>query len=117
LVVRARPHPTDPNRCLWDKFTFVRRPDPAVAVAAGVPYEGRTDVVRNPPRPEHDEFQHQDVIEGRKTMAITIDQDIHYIRDVQAGMHSRGFDAARLSDEEVRIQHYHDWMDHIMGVR
>jgi hypothetical protein len=50
-------------------------------------------------------------------MAITIDQDIHYIRDIQAGMHSRGFDAAVLSDEEVRIQHYHDWMDHVMGVR
>jgi phenylpropionate dioxygenase-like ring-hydroxylating dioxygenase large terminal subunit len=117
LVARARPHPTDPNRCLWDKFTFVRRPDPAVAAAAGVPYEGRQDRAEVTARPEHDEFDHQDIIEGRKTMAITIDQDIHYIRDIQAGMHSRGFDAAVLSDEEVRIQHYHDWMDHVMGVR
>ena len=48
---------------------------------------------------------------------ITIDQDVHYIRDVQAGMHSRGFGAQKLCDDEVRIQHYHDWLDHWMGNR
>jgi phenylpropionate dioxygenase-like ring-hydroxylating dioxygenase large terminal subunit len=117
LIARARPHPSDPNRCLWDKFTLVRDPDPAVAAAAGVPYEGRTDVDRDRPRPEHDEFTHEDVIAGRKTMAMTIDQDIHYIRDIQAGMHSRGFNHAVLNVEEARIQHYHDWLDHTMGVR
>lgn len=39
------------------------------------------------------------------------------IRDVQAGMHSRGFSQQLLNNDEVRIQHYHDWMDHVMGVR
>ena len=50
-------------------------------------------------------------------MTITIDQDIHLIRDVQAGMRSRGFTTAMLSDEEARVQHYHDWLDHFIGVR
>ena len=50
-------------------------------------------------------------------MTITIDQDVELIRDIQAGMHSRGFDRAVLSDEEVRIQHFHDWLDHVLGVR
>ena len=48
-------------------------------------------------------------------MTITIDQDIHLIRDVQAGMRSRGFDTALLSDEEIRVTHYHQWLDHYMG--
>ena len=33
------------------------------------------------------------------------------------GMHSRGFVDQLLNDDEVRIQHYHDWMDHHMGKR
>jgi len=118
LVMRARPHPTDPNKCFWDKLTFRRQPDPAVAVAAGVeftPYSQKD--LEHVPRPEHDEFDQDEVIAGRKTMNITVDQDVHLIRDVQAGMHSRGFTTQVLSDEEVRIQHYHDWLDHTMGVR
>jgi len=117
LIARARPHPSDPDRCLWDKFTLVRDPDPAVAAAAGVAYEGRDVSGDDHPRRVHDEFTHEDVIAGRKTMAMTIDQDIHYIRDIQAGMHSRGFRHAVLNVEEVRIQHYHDWLDHTMGIR
>jgi hypothetical protein len=25
-VMRARPHPTDPNKCFWDKYTFKLAP-------------------------------------------------------------------------------------------
>lgn len=116
LVVRARPHPTDPNRCYWDKFTFHMQPNKDVADRAGVAFEPFDAADVEPvPRPEHDEFTQEDIIAGRKTMTITIDQDVHLIRDVQAGMHSRGFDAQELCDDEVRIQHYHDWLDHWVG--
>ena len=47
-------------------------------------------------------------------MTRTIDQDVHLIRDVQAGMRSRGFDTAILCDDESRVQHYHDWLNHFM---
>jgi len=115
LIARARPHPTDPNWCYWDKFTFVRQPCEAVAQRHGVPFEPHDPTAVAPvPRPVHDEFTQEDIIEGRKTMGSTIDQDVHYIRDVQAGMHSQGFDAALLCDEEARIQHYHDWLSHWM---
>jgi phenylpropionate dioxygenase-like ring-hydroxylating dioxygenase large terminal subunit len=118
LVTRARPHPTDPNRCLWDKFTFQMQPDPEIAERAGVAFEPRDPAsLEAVPRPEHDRFTQEDIIAGRKTMTITIDQDIHLIRDVQAGMRSRGFDTAKLCDDEIRIQHYHDWLDHVLGVR
>jgi phenylpropionate dioxygenase-like ring-hydroxylating dioxygenase large terminal subunit len=117
LIMRARPHPTDPNRCYWDKFSFHRQPDPAVAERAGVAFTPHPTDDRAPlERPEHDEFTQDDIIAGRKTMTITIDQDIHLIRDVQAGMRSRGFGTARLCDDEARVQHYHDWLGHHLGV-
>lgn len=113
LLARARPHPTDPNRCSWDKFTFRMAPSPEVAARAGVLYEPYPSTLFDQPeRPAHDEFDQEDIIEGRKTLGLTLDQDIHYIRDVQRGMHSRGFRAARLCDEEARVQHYHDWLNH-----
>ena len=116
LIARARPHPTDPNWCYWDKFTFRRQPNGDVAARHGVPFKPYNPTAAEPvPRPDHDEFSQEDIIEGRKTMGITIDQDVHYIRDVQAGMHSQGFDAALLCEDESRIQHYHDWLTHWMG--
>jgi phenylpropionate dioxygenase-like ring-hydroxylating dioxygenase large terminal subunit len=118
LVMRARPHPTDPNKCYWDKFTFKLQPNPAVAERAGVAFKPWKESELLPiPRPEHDEFTQEDVIAGRKTMDATVDQDIHFIRDIQSGMHSRGFTSQLLNEEEARVQHYHDWLDHFMGLR
>jgi hypothetical protein len=73
------------------------------------------DTSGNELRPERDEFPYQDIVEGRKTMTITQDQDISLIRDVQKGMHSRGFNEAWLCDDESRVQHYHTWLDRYMG--
>ena len=62
-------------------------------------------------RPEHDVFDREAVITGKKTMTITIDQDVQYLPDMQAGMHSAGFNQAVLNEDESRIQHFHDWWD------
>ena len=118
LVMRARPDPVDPNWCWWDKLTFLMMPeggDPE-ARAGALSFTPRSDPRDNrDERPIHDQFTQEDIIEGRKSMTITIDQDIHLIRDVQAGMHSRGFDTALLNNDEIRVQHYHDWLTHHMG--
>ena len=115
IVMRARPHPTDPNRCWWDKFTLHMQPREEVARRAGVAFAPLDPADLAPvPRPEHEEFTQDDIIAGRKSMTITIDQDVHLIRDIQAGMHSRGFTAQKLCDDEARVQHYHDWLDHFM---
>tara|TARA_Y100001970_G_C13518738_1_gene501925 strand:- start:171 stop:449 length:279 start_codon:yes stop_codon:yes gene_type:complete len=66
-------------------------------------------------RPDREEFTQEDVIAGEKTMDITVDQDVHLIRDVQNGMRSRGFNKQVLNDDESRIQHYHDWYSWYMG--
>ena len=55
-----------------------------------------------------------EIIAGEKTMTITLDQDIHLIRDVQKGMQSRGFKEAWLNEDESRVQHYHTWIDRYM---
>ncbi|MDA0338344.1 MAG: aromatic ring-hydroxylating dioxygenase subunit alpha [Proteobacteria bacterium] len=117
LIMRAMPHESDPNKCHWDKFTFIMEADPAIADAVNVSFNmGQDRPVAPDNRPEHDEFDQEDIIAGRKTMTITIDQDIHFIRDVQKGMHSRGFGEAWLNDDEGRVQHYHDWYNHYLGL-
>jgi hypothetical protein len=123
-VLRTRPHPTDPNKCFWDKFALRMLPDEEIQRGAKVefpPLQNRANISFNIDqgsdgviRPEHDEFTQDDIISGEKTMTITLDQDIHLIRDVQKGMHSRGFSEVWLNDEESRVQHYHSWLDHCM---
>jgi phenylpropionate dioxygenase-like ring-hydroxylating dioxygenase large terminal subunit len=124
-IMRTRPDPADPNKCLWDKFAFRMLPDTELQEKTRIefqPLQNRANVSFNldqtsdgTVRPEHDEFDQEAIIAGEKTMTITIDQDIHLIRDVQKGMHSRGFTEAWLNDDESRVQHYHNWIDRYMS--
>ncbi|MDH3640786.1 MAG: hypothetical protein OES38_01735 [Gammaproteobacteria bacterium] len=36
-------------------------------------------------------------------------------RDVQKGMHSRGFSQAWVNDDENRVRHYRTWRDRYTG--
>lgn len=124
-ILRSRPHATDPNKCYWDKFALRMFPDGQLQENASVkfpPLQNRANVSFNLDqtgdgtfRPEHDEFDQEAIIAGEKTMTITLDQDIHLIRDVQKGMQSRGFREAWLNDDEARVQHYHSWIDRYMS--
>lgn len=123
-ILRARPRDNDPNKCYWDKFALRMLPDVEIQKNAKVEFpalQNRANVSFNLDqtsdgvvRPEHDEFDQEAIIAGEKTMTITLDQDIHLIRDVQKGMHSRGFREAWLNDDEARVQHYHTWIDRYM---
>ncbi|MEN3953559.1 aromatic ring-hydroxylating dioxygenase subunit alpha [Iodidimonas sp. SYSU 1G8] len=110
-VMRPRPHPTDPDKCFFDKWTL-RIHVPADA-GRGLSLVGDPNAapLDSSERPEHEVFTREDVIAGRHSMTITIDQDIHYLKDMQAGMHSRGFTRAWLNEDEARVQHFHDWVD------
>ena len=59
-------------------------------------------------RPERDVFDYAAVISGDKSMTDTIDQDVELLSGVQAGMQSSGFDRVFLSDDEIRVQHFHN---------
>ena len=111
-IFGPKPHHSDPNKCSFTKWSFqipshqVRDESNELELLPGSSFYEQTGS-----RPEHDIFTRDDVVQGRKSLTVTIDQDIHYLNDMQAGMHSKGFDSATLSNDEERLQHFHDWVD------
>lgn len=114
-ILRSRPHATDPNKCYWDKLALRMFPDPEIQQTATNISFNLDQTSNGEDRPEHDEFDQEAIIAGEKSMTITLDQDIHLIRDVQKGMHSRGFNEAWLCDDESRVAHFHAWIDRYMA--
>ena len=110
-IYGPRPHPSDPNKCFFDKWTLSIPVEEGCDPERGLTLNPGISASREDERPEHDVFTAQDVIAGKHSLTITIDQDIYYMADMQAGMHSRGFDRAVLNEDEVRVQHFHDWVD------
>jgi len=112
-IYGPRPHPTDPGKCYFDKWTLQIPAEVAVDQDRGLNLGVNPGLLRyaQDPRPDHECFTQDDVIAGSHTLTITIDQDIHYLRDIQAGLHSRGFAHALLNADEARVQHFHDWLD------
>ena len=110
-IYGPRPHPSDPDRCYFDKFTLQIPMEVGCDVQRGLTLNAHLMASREDERPEHEVFTQEDVIAGKYSLTITLDQDIYYLSDMQAGMHSRGFDHAVLNEDEVRVQHFHDWVD------
>jgi hypothetical protein len=118
-VLRPRPHPTDPNRCEFDKMSLVMFADPALGNSVkAVNSPGRTAISAQKPadyvRPDIDVFDYQLVIDKQKTMTDTINQDVELLGSVQAGMQSAGFDMVFLNADELRVQHFHNQMDRMV---
>lgn len=126
-LMRSRPDADDPGKSQFDMITLVqfhgREEDAAAArrKGDGDDPEIGTHFRLNGPRPadyrrpERDSFTHEDIIAGRKTMTVTIDEDISLLARVQQGMTSSGFQRVWLSDEESRVQHFHDALDACLG--
>ena len=121
-LIRLRPHPTDPNRCFLDKLSFERFPvqdDPSVPDSDEVDLSAfprhATPAAGALSRPQHESFDYQDVIEGRKSMTDTIDQDLSLLSHAQQGMQSEGFQSLWLNEEECRISHFHERLDECMA--
>lgn len=120
-IMRARPHPDNPDRCQFDKFSLLRYAD-AQLVENPTEHtnQARHHVSMPGPlparyqRPEHDVFHYSQVVAGEKTMTDTIDQDVELLSSVQAGMHSQGFQSTWLNDDEMRVQHFHNQLDAII---
>ncbi len=99
--LRSRPHPTDPNQCVFDNWWYASQPEGEtgdVFTAAG-------------PVPRDEEVEH-DVFEyGEKSMGFAIDQDLNVTPGQQLGFRSRAYKGAYLSGQESRIRHYHEVID------
>lgn len=90
MLFRQRPHPTDPDRMFFDlqNYRLLKTGE------------------EKPPRPQHVHFRH-----GEKSLGLVLDQDAYNLPGVQKGMHSAGFPGLWLSDQELRIRHFHKVID------
>ena len=90
MLFRQRPHETDPNKMYFDINTYF--------------LPGKDDEI--PDRPEHKTYNY-----GEKSCGLVIDQDAHNLPGVQKGMNSKGYRGLWLSDQELRIRHFHKTID------
>jgi len=90
MLIRHRPHPTDPNRMLMDQQQYVRVPRDA----------------ERPARPKAESFHY-----GSGSLGFVTDQDTFNLVRVQQGMQSGGFDGLLLGENECRIRHMHEGID------
>ena len=50
---------------------------------------------------------HRRDVEGGTSLGVVLDQDLHNLPRVQAGMRSRAFSGLLLGAQERRIRHFH----------
>ena len=90
MLFRQRPHPDDPNKMFFDVQNY-----------ALVPSSEPT-----PERPAHRGFKH-----GEGSLGEVLDQDAHNLPMVQKGMNSAGYRGLWISNQELRIRHFHKTID------
>ena len=89
-LFRPRPHPTNPDKCLWDHQSLARIPEGA----------------EPPPRPET-VYAKASEIEYFEALA----QDMAQAQIVQQSYHSQGYSGILLNSEERRIRAMHKAID------
>ncbi|WP_321390374.1 aromatic ring-hydroxylating dioxygenase subunit alpha [Emcibacter sp.] len=107
FIMRFLPHATDPNIMYYDTMTLFRPaddPDYTVPAWMGLP-EG-TDV-SGETRPDCEYFP----LGSDFDLGLVLNQDTELIPVVHAGLQSRGFRGQILSEQELRIRHFHRELD------
>jgi len=99
--LRARPHATDPQQCVFDNWWYASQPP-----GLNTPIRTTVGIVG----PDH-VAQHEVFELGEKSMGRTIDQDIEIFPLQQAGFRSRGYRGAILAGQESRVSRYHEVID------
>jgi len=99
--LRARPHPTDPEQCIFDNWWYASQPHSETA-----PVDTMTGSVERDAEVEHEVFS-----VGEQSMGKTIDEDIAVFTRQQTGFRSRGFKGVYLSKQESRVRRYHELID------
>ncbi len=105
--LRTRPHPTDPQQCVFDNWWYAPNPhgtSKPVFTAAGLVDRGA--VV------EHEVFE-----AGTQSMGLTIDQDMSIFPAQQQGMRSRGYTGSYLAGQESRVSRLHELIDDYIAGR
>ncbi len=100
LLQRMRPHPSDPQQCVFDHwyYAFV----PAGTGVVGAQTNIRVDGI---------EAEHQVFDFGDRPMGIIPDQDVAITTGQQLGVRSRGYKGAYTAGQETRISWFHQVID------
>jgi len=104
-LLRPRPHPKDPAKCLFDHWWMV--PDIAGRKFTPSPAGG-------PDLPVED-AELETIVFGEKTLGRTADQDISIASVQQAGLGSAGFTNFYLCNQERRVQRFHEVLNDYMS--
>ena len=105
IVFRYRPHPDDPNYCYYDFLITAHNPP------------GTPDPLVEHRLYRHDELQdYADAFQGtfHPMLANVLKQDGSNMPTMQQGVRSRGFKGMILSEQEVRIRHFHQTIDRFL---
>ncbi|MBM4205349.1 MAG: aromatic ring-hydroxylating dioxygenase subunit alpha [Gammaproteobacteria bacterium] len=105
-VFRYRPHATDPGRCYYDFFIIVRKPP-------GTP---TTSTEERPPHKVHslaEEVDYAAAFAGTfdPVLSNVLRQDGSNMATMQAGVASDAFKGMILSEQELRLRHFHKTID------
>jgi phenylpropionate dioxygenase-like ring-hydroxylating dioxygenase large terminal subunit len=106
--LRSRPHPTDPERCIFDNWFYATEP------------AGDSSPIGTPagPVPRGVYPPHEIIDYGEKSVGPAMDQDLSITTGQQLGFRSRGFQGVYLAGQEARIRRYHEVIDEYLdGVR
>ena len=99
--LRAKPHPTDPEKCVFDNWWYSSNPEKEIApvrTTIGISKRG--------------EYADRDFFElGEKSLGQTIDQDTAVFILQQHGLRSRGFNRAYFAGQEKRIRRFHEMIE------
>jgi phenylpropionate dioxygenase-like ring-hydroxylating dioxygenase large terminal subunit len=103
-LLRPRPHPTDPEKCLFDHWWLVphiegRQFTPSPAGGPDLPVEDAEVEV---------------IVYGEKTLGTTSDQDLSIAAVQQAGLRSAGIKSFYLCHQERRVQRFHEVLNDYM---
>lgn len=103
-LLRSEPHPTDPERCIFDHWFMAHQ-------------IGDTGVVVGPNGPTPFEaVDRETIVFGEKTLGIVADQDLSVAIGQQLGLHSRGFTGGILPLQEKRVQFFHERLNDMCGI-
>ena len=102
VVFRYRPHASDPNICYYDFMIIAHLPP-------GTPKRDIDRQVHSHGSPEH----YANAFDGTfdPILANVLQQDGSNMETMQRGVQSRGFKGMILSDQEVRLRHFHQVVD------
>ena len=104
-VLRTEPHPTDPQKCVFDHW-YIAVNNPAMTSV-------ETPIGSLPLKwAEKRHSRHGDGV----SLGAVADQDLSIATNQQLGLNSRGYTGGMLTHQEKRIQRFHELLDdHVHG--